>query len=215
MLLGVSTPERDSTPPAGDDPYAAMRNETDPRALRALAHPTRIALLEALAVGGPLTATEAAGIVGGTVPNVSYHLRTLAKYEYVVEAGGGTGRERPWKLGAVSLRIDSENPDLTVGHAARALGDVVLDRWWARVRHYDSHREQYPQAVRSVSGQSQFVLFATTAEVEQAQREIASVLMRFTDRIDDPAARPEGSVPFEVLTATHPFEVLLPTEPER
>jgi hypothetical protein len=36
--------------------------------------------------------------VGENPANASFHLRQLAKYGYVVEAGGGTGRQRPWKL---------------------------------------------------------------------------------------------------------------------
>jgi hypothetical protein len=186
---------------------------TDPRALRALAHPIRIALLEAVGVSGSLTATEAARIVGGTVPNVAYHLRTLAKYDYVVEADGGTGRERPWKLGAVGMRVDTNSPDPAVSHAARALSAVMTDRWVSRIRHFDSHREEYPEAVRAASGYSQFALFGTPAEVEQVQAEIGRILMRFMDRVADPTARPEGTVPFEMITFTHPFEAAVPADP--
>ena len=39
------------------------RKLTDPRVVRALAHPVRIALLEALLREGPLTATEAAELL--------------------------------------------------------------------------------------------------------------------------------------------------------
>lgn len=194
--------------------HPGLRKATDARALRALAHPTRIALLEAVALHGPLTATEAARIVGSTAANVSYHLRTLAKYDYVIEAEARTGRERPWQLGAVSMSFDAEDPDPTVGHAAHALGEVVQDRWLSRLRHYESHRAQYPEAVRAVSGSSQFVVFGTTAEVEQAQTEILNILMRFTDRITDPTLRPEGSLPFELLVSTHPFEVPATSDPE-
>lgn len=209
----MSPTDRGNSPVDDRDPYFARRM-TDPRALRALAHPIRIALLEAVGVSGSLTATEAARIVGGTVPNASYHLRTLAKYDYVVEADGGNGRERPWKLGTVGMRIDSNDPDPAVSHASRALSTVLTDRWLDRIRHVESHREQYPEEVRAVSGQSQFILFGTPAEVEQVQAEIGRVLMRFRDRVADPAARPEGAIPFEMLTFTHPLETAAPTDPE-
>jgi predicted transcriptional regulator len=210
----VSPTDRDNTPADDGDPYSDLRSMTDPRARRALAHPIRIALLEAVGVNGSLTATEAARIVGGTVPNVAYHLRTLAKYDYVVEADGGTGRERPWKLGTVGMRVDPNSPDPAVSHASRALSAVMTDRWVSRIRHFDSHREQYPEEVRAVSGSSHFVLFGTPAEVERAQAEIGRVLMRFMDRVADPTARPEGTVPFEMITFTHPFETAVPTDPE-
>ena len=40
-----------------------LRELRDPRTLRALAHPVRMDLIEALVVEGPLTATEAAAII--------------------------------------------------------------------------------------------------------------------------------------------------------
>jgi hypothetical protein len=42
------------------------RKVTDPRTLRALAHPVRIALIEALTYGGPMTATEVGERIGET-----------------------------------------------------------------------------------------------------------------------------------------------------
>ncbi|MHA6762699.1 helix-turn-helix domain-containing protein [Streptacidiphilus sp. PAMC 29251] len=209
----MSQTERDDRTADSADPYSDFRGMTDARALRALAHPIRIALLEAVGVSGPLTATEAARIVGGTVSNVSYHLRTLAKYDYVVEAEGGTGRDRPWKIGAVGMRIDPDSPDPAVSHASRALGDVVSERWQGRLRHYRDHRDEYPEEVRAASGSSQFVVFGTAAEVEQAQAEIGSILMRFTHRVADATARPEGAVPFEMLLFTHPFETVVRADP--
>ncbi len=179
---------------------------TDPRALRALAHPTRIALLEALALHGSLTATEASAIVGGSVPNVAYHLRTLASHEYVVEAEGGGGRERPWKLAGVGMAMDGDDPDPATAHAARALGDVMVDRWLDRIRTARSRRDQHPAELRALSGESHIVLFATPAEIKETQDEVRDILMRFMDRIGDPALRPEGTVPFDVLMFSYPID---------
>ena len=67
-------------------------NLTDPRAIRALAHPLRWALLEALGQAGTLTATQASEMLGESPANCAFHLRTLAKYGFVEEAGGGRGR---------------------------------------------------------------------------------------------------------------------------
>lgn len=74
----------------------------DPRALRALAHPSRLRLLEHLAYAGSATATELAEQVGESPANCSWHLRQLARYGFVEEteaAGGGVGhgRERWWR----------------------------------------------------------------------------------------------------------------------
>jgi DNA-binding transcriptional ArsR family regulator len=80
----------------------------DAKTIRALAHPVRIALLEALVDAGTLTATEAGEHVGESPANASFHLRQLAKYGFVEEAEGGTGRRRPWQL-AGSRPVTSVN----------------------------------------------------------------------------------------------------------
>src|ERR1700748_927844 len=77
---------------------------TDPRALRAYAHPGRMALLGLLRREGPLTATRAAELLGESSGTCSFHLRQLAKYGLVEEAGGGTGREKPWRAGTTWAR---------------------------------------------------------------------------------------------------------------
>src|SRR5215217_7648436 len=104
--------------------FERPRELTDPKAMRALAHPVRLALLEALADAGTLTATEAGERVGKSPANASLHLRQLAKYGYVVEAEGGTGRKRPWKLKNLGMRRTDVHEDAELAAAARALQHV-------------------------------------------------------------------------------------------
>ena len=71
---------------------------TDVRALRALAHPLRNRLLGLLRLHGPSTATRLGEVVGESSGSTSYHLRQLADWGFVEDAGGlGTGRERWWR----------------------------------------------------------------------------------------------------------------------
>jgi hypothetical protein len=44
-----------------------------------------------------------------------------------------------------------------------------------------------------------FRTYLTAAEARQLAREWADSLNRFADRVDDPASRPAGAVPFEVV----------------
>lgn len=85
---------------------------TDPRALRALAHPTRLKLVALLRRRGPMTATQAGQSIGQSAASCSFHLRQLAKWGLVEEAGGGKGRERPWKASARSTSWKVTSPDL-------------------------------------------------------------------------------------------------------
>ena len=71
--------------PLDDGP--SLRTVTDPRALRALAHPIRIRLLEVLGLAGPLTATQAGERIGETPTMCSFHLRQLAKWLFRNEWG--------------------------------------------------------------------------------------------------------------------------------
>ena len=79
---------------------------SDPKALRALAHPARQRLISELFSGRVLTATEAAEMVGLTPSAVSHHLRALEKYGLAERAtASGDGRERPWRGTARVLRL--------------------------------------------------------------------------------------------------------------
>src|SRR6516225_6947380 len=99
---------------------------SDPRAIRALAHPARLAIIEALTAGDELTATELAAVTGLSPSATSYHLKALAKWG-IVEAGEARadGRDRPWKATGRSVQVSSEVPGST---AEVALLGTFLDQ---------------------------------------------------------------------------------------
>jgi predicted ArsR family transcriptional regulator len=74
---------------------------TNPLAMRALAHPTRLAILTHLQRDGPATATTLAPHVGATPSVTSWHLRHLAGFGLVIDADPsevpGDRRQRWWK----------------------------------------------------------------------------------------------------------------------
>src|ERR1700757_3851901 len=89
---------------------------TDPRMMRALAHPGRIAIWTHLALRGSVTATECAEVAGLSPSACSYHLRTLAKYGFVEEdrTSAADGRERPWRARLLAFTLE-DRPDLSAG----------------------------------------------------------------------------------------------------
>ncbi len=102
----MSLDDPGSNQPSPDEaPRPYSRQITDARTMRALAHPVRIALLEELVLGGALTATEIGERIGESPTTCSFHLRQLAKYGFVEEAGGGKGRARPWRLTSIGISI--------------------------------------------------------------------------------------------------------------
>src|SRR5215470_2430708 len=98
---------------------------TDPRALRGIAHPIRMRLVGLLRREGPLTATRAGQLLGESSGTCSFHLRQLAKYGLVEEAGGGTGREKPWRATTTSTAWDAIADTPEASEATRLLSTVV------------------------------------------------------------------------------------------
>jgi DNA-binding transcriptional ArsR family regulator len=83
---------------------------SDPRAIRALAHPARQRIIDELYSGRLLTATECAELVGLTPSATSYHLRALERWGIVERAEASTdGRERPWRALGTGLQIASQS----------------------------------------------------------------------------------------------------------
>ncbi|MEV5962904.1 winged helix-turn-helix domain-containing protein [Kribbella sp. NPDC051952] len=83
---------------------------SDPRAIRALAHPARQRIIDELYSGRLLTATECAELVGLTPSATSYHLRALERWGIVERAEASSdGRERPWRALGTGLQIASQS----------------------------------------------------------------------------------------------------------
>jgi DNA-binding transcriptional ArsR family regulator len=194
---------------AEPEPAGAMdtRKVTDARAMRALAHPLRLALLEALAHAGTLTATQASELLGESPANCAFHLRTLAKYGYVVEAGGGRGRERPWRRAHTVLHITSEQEDPTAALAAEELGNFWLDRILERARSALLRRSSWPAEWRQsdLLGQSEVIVYMTADEARELGAEVERLYQRFDDRVDHPERRPDGAMPIEMVLFNYPL----------
>jgi Helix-turn-helix domain len=184
---------------------AERRELTDPRTMRAVTHPVRLALIEALSLEGPLTATKAGELIGEPPNTCSFHLRQLAKYGFVEEAGSGPGRNRPWRLTSYGMRFSDISDDPDTRLAARGLTRMLHERYFSRLQAYYDSRSAYPLEWREVTGSSQFVLYVTPEELRAIDEEVTAILDRYRDRMSDPALRPPGSQPVEVLLFGYPF----------
>jgi Helix-turn-helix domain len=165
----------------------------DPRALRALAHPLRWQLLDLLGSEGTATATRCAQALGESVASCSYHLGMLAKYGYIEEVPGRTGREKPWRL--ASARQDLGPAGLaTEGQlAAEAATEAFLDHEFARTRQRFRPTSLEPEQWRpALLGES---VWLTEQEYAAAKAELFAVLERYQQDRDllDPSQRPAGS----------------------
>jgi predicted transcriptional regulator len=168
---------------------------TDPKAMRALAHPLRWALLEALSHAGTLTATQASEMLGESPANCAFHLRTLAKYGFVEEAGGGKGRERPWRQAYRRMSWQARQGDEQFRLAGQALNQMWLS---------------WPEGFEDGLGGSTSMLYVTPDEARELYGELMKTVERtigqehrFTER-RDPARRPPGALPVEFVLLGYP-----------
>jgi DNA-binding transcriptional ArsR family regulator len=181
------------------------RKLTDPRVIRALAHPVRIALLEALLREGPLTATEAAELLADSPGNMSWHLQTLAKYGYVEEAEGGVGRRRPWRLVSMGTTYDEEFGDPELSAAAITLSQLAQERGLERLRQWYADSAGYSHEWQQAWFTTSHVCYLLPDELAQLGDEINALISHYRDRTAHPARRPAGSKAIGVVAYGHPL----------
>ena len=96
--------------------------------LKALAHPVRVQIIEALSTYGAHTASGLAERLGESSGSTSYHLRQLEKHGYVREvAERGTARERWWERVPGAIQMGS--PELDQSEAGRQASRVIMREW--------------------------------------------------------------------------------------
>ena len=149
-------------------------------------------------------ATEAAERIGETATTCSFHLRQLAKYGFVEEAGGGRGRQRPWRLVRLGVRIPPLRDSAEWTAAAEELERVMVARYLERFEHWMRFRHGYPEEWRSAAASSERILFLTLQEFKAFGAEVRSLLDRHAERVVDPGRRPPDSVAVEALFFAYP-----------
>ncbi len=182
----------------------------DPAGMLALAHPTRLSLLELLGQHGPLTATQAGQQLGESPGTMSWHLQVLARHGFVTEAEGGKGRRRPWQLVASGTRVDPEPKSEEERAAAEVLMSMAAERAFGRLRAWLASRYLAPGEWKRAAAVSDWTLYLTAAETQQLRDQIYALLEQYTDRLLHPSSRPDGAVAVQALIAVHPQQPTLP-----
>lgn len=183
---------------------------TDPRALRALAHPIRLELIGLLRQGGPLTATQAGERIGESPASCSFHLRQLAKYGLVEEAGGGHGRERPWRATAISTEWAARASDDETDAAGAMLSRVVIERYFESAMGWlDRRADEEPEWV-DAAAISDALVYMTAKELREVDEGIRALLEPYLKRLEAREPPAKGSRPVSVIALAFP----LPEEPQ-
>ncbi|CAM3703182.1 helix-turn-helix domain-containing protein [Nocardioides zeicaulis] len=180
------------------------RRLSDPRVLRAIAHPVRTRILDELSATGPVRAADVARDLGIPANQASFHLRQLAKYGLVEEAPeeARDKRDRVWRATAAegfSVNL-SELADVPGGRAAvevfrssksAALHELV-DRAFATSRDEG----------RGVFAVSDHAIRLTDEEAHELRAEIDAVVEGWADRT---RGRDPGRRTYHVVQLVQPF----------
>jgi len=166
---------------------------SDPVALRALAHPLRLALIVLLRTEGPLTATQAGQHLGESAPKCWFHLRQLAKYGLAEEAGGGRGRERPWKATAEVTTWPQVAATPELAAAAELFTTFLAERYFEALRHWLATKASEPAEWQQAALFGDTALYLTAAELAELKDEIRALPERYHAGMSDPALRPHDA----------------------
>jgi DNA-binding transcriptional ArsR family regulator len=182
----------DQERPAADAPPYRFE---DPRSIRALAHPARLAIIDALSAGDELTATQCAELTGLSPSATAYHLKLLERYGVAEPAPPRPDRrERPWRAAGRQVRaeLDTSTP---AGAAAAA---AVIDSTRAIAVEFtegsDAELEQWRHTTISTSDP-----WLTPEEFARVARDLAAVVAPYRGR-----PHPQGSRPVRIMNVVVP-----------
>ncbi len=141
--------------------------------MRALAHPTRLALLDHLHAVEEATATECATAVGDSPSSCSYHLRALGKWGFIQEGERRVGRERPWRAVAAQIEFASD------GLEGAILRDELVARQQTRLRDALRREHELPARWRRAAQTSAATLELTPAQLAELGQRFEALLEEY------------------------------------
>jgi DNA-binding transcriptional ArsR family regulator len=171
---------------------------TDPHAMRALAHPVRLAILEQLQRHGPATATQLAPNVGATPSVTSWHLRHLAGFGLVRDSDAGTDRrQRWWEAVARGFRFEASGDEESQS-AARVLSRQLFRQSSDLPHKWMTEVEPLLEGDwLRLGGLANTLVVLSSAELEAIENAIEQVLAPYVRR--DPADRPADGRPVRLM----------------
>jgi DNA-binding transcriptional ArsR family regulator len=180
---------------------------TDARALRAYAHPVRMKLVGLLRTEGPLTATRAGELLGESSGTTSYHLRQLPKYGLVEEAGGGTGRQKPWRATTTSTDWNAvaDTPELAA--ATGLLNTMVAEGYFEQLMRWLEASPEEPPEWQDAAMLGDRILYLTADELTELGRKVRELVDVYFERLVKPELRPPGSRLVSYLHIAFPNDV--------
>ncbi len=185
---------------------ARRRRISDPKALRALAHPLRLALLDRLMSFGEQTAAQCAEAIGSTASNCSYHLRALARVGLVEPGSSPDRREHPWR--ATSTGLEFGPADLVRSpaalRAALAVDELSLTLDEQLTRQARRRHPEQPPEWRAAEAYHSYALRLTATELTELVGEIDRLVRPFIAATRDDVPEHADVASLRLLAFRHP-----------
>jgi DNA-binding transcriptional ArsR family regulator len=171
--------------PEGAAPYSFE----SPRSIRALAHPARLVIIDALAAGEELTATQCAELTGLSPSATAYHLKLLERYGAVEAASARPDRrERPWRTTARQLQADLDTSTPARASAAAAVAAAYFDATRAIGVEFIEGADTEPEEWRNAA-LNNADLRLTAEEFQHVAEELAAVIAPYRGRTPPAGSR--------------------------
>src|SRR5207249_5443 len=131
--------------------------------------------------------------LGESAASCSFHLRQLAKYGLVEEAGGGRGRERPWRATASFTSWPNVAEDTQAAAAAGALNAFVAEQYFERLLRWLEAKPGEPREWQEAAPFGDAILYLTADELAELGRDTWALTERYFDRVARKDLRPPGA----------------------
>ncbi|MGH8980253.1 MAG: ArsR/SmtB family transcription factor [Acidimicrobiales bacterium] len=197
---------RDQADPPED---TARRRLDDPRSIRALAHPARVAIINALATGEEMTATQCAELTGLSPSATAYHLNFLERYGFAEAAPPRPDRrERPWRATERRTQVDLDDSTPAGASAAAAVVAAYIDS--TRAIAVESTEAAYAESEEWRNGVLyNSDLWLTVEEFQRVAEDLVAMLEPYRRRALR-GERPAGSRRVRVMNVVVPHRRAYP-----
>lgn len=172
----------------------------NPRSIRALAHPARLAIIDALTTGEELTATQCAELTGLSPSATAYHLKLLERYGLAETAAlRPDRRERPWRATGRQIQTDLDGSTPGGASAVAAVVAAHIDMTRAIAVEFTAAGPAEPAEWRDATVLNNADLWLTVEEFQRVGEELAAVIAPYRRR-----TRPAGSRQVRVMNVVVP-----------
>lgn len=172
----------------------------NPRSIRALAHPARLAIIDALTTGEELTATQCAELTGLSPSATAYHLKLLERYGLAETAAlRPDRRERPWRATGRQIQTDLDGSTPGGASAVAAVVAAHIDMTRAIAVEFTAAGPAEPEEWRDAAVLNNADLWLTAGEFQRVGEELAAVIAPYRRR-----TRPAGSRQVRVMNVVVP-----------